>query len=112
MVAADRGLKLLETTRSHAPPAARHNLQRSTLGDEYQAAQVRVYVEDTLPGDSSRPGDLLVLGSDVFPDAVDVTVVHPLHPSSLSAEDAPGAMAVEAEAAKLKASGHACEAAG
>ena len=89
---------------------SRHNRLRDALAEEFIAAGLAIRVEAQLPGDSSRPADILVLSSsDIIPMAVDVSVVHPLHLSSASAEDTPGAAAAARELGKLATSAQACK---
>ena len=88
---------------------SRHNRLRDALAEEYIAAGYVIRIEAHLPGDRSRPADILVLNSsDPSPMAVDVSIVHPLHLSSASAEDTPGTAAAAREAGKLASSGQAC----
>ena len=92
---------------------ARHNRLRDALAQEYISAGQLVQLEVQLPGGSSRPADILVAGSgDATPVAVDVSVVHPLHLSALSAEDTPGSLATARETEKVAASKVACDLAG
>ena len=63
---------------------ARHNRLRDTLAEEFRSAGQSVQLEVQLPGGSPRPADILLLQPDEpTPAAVDVSVVHPLHLSSL-----------------------------
>ena len=58
-------------------------------------------MEVQLPGANTRLVDILVEDpSDAAPVAVDVSVVHPLHPSAVLAEDTPGSAAAAREAEK------------
>ena len=92
---------------------ARHNRLRDALAAEFLTAGQPLQVEAQLPGSSLRPADILVLEpGDLAPVAVDVAVVHPLHPSALSAEDTPGTAAASREAEKRATSAKACEAQG
>ena len=92
---------------------ARHNRLRDALGAECAAAGWAVILEAPLPGALQRPADILVsVPEDAAPLAVDVSVVHPLHLSSPSAEDTPGLFADKREQAKLSVGAAACKTAG
>jgi hypothetical protein len=92
---------------------SRHNRLRDALASEHIIAGEAVQVEVNLPGVLTRPADIMVAEpSDATPAAVDVSVVHPLHLSSLSAEITPGAAAASREAEKTASSAAACGAEG
>jgi hypothetical protein len=92
---------------------SRHNKLRDVIVDEYMASGLSVRVEAKLPGCSSRPADVLVLdSSDPFSLAVDVSVVHPLYPSSAAVEVTPGASAAVTEESKIASAGQTCAAEG
>ena len=88
---------------------SRHNRLRDALAQEFVAAGHVIRIEAHLPGDSSRPADVLVLDpSDPSPMAIDVSIVHPLRLSSLSAEVTPGSAAATRESGKLASAGQPC----
>ena len=88
---------------------ARHNRLRDALAEEFRSAGQSVQLEVQLPGGSPRPADLLLLQPDEpTPAAVDVSVVHPLHLSSPSAEDTPGSFAAAREVDKQSSSAADC----
>ena len=91
----------------------RHNRVRDALFSATQDAGWRPALEMQLPGQGSRPADVLLQSYHSCPVAVDVVVTHPLR---LSAEPAmrgvPSATATQAEAAKNAAQLTSCEAAG
>ena len=95
---------------------ARHNRLRQAVAFEYEQAGQPFRLEVELPGQLSRPADILAVEpEEASPAAVDVSVVHPLRPSAApaaSAEVVPGASAEAREAEKLAAAGGACAAAG
>ena len=92
---------------------ARHNRIRNALAQECALARIRYLLEVKLPGFSLRPDDtLLFMPEEAAPRAMDVSAVHPLHPSCLLAEVVPGAAAERAEAAKQASSCAECRAVG
>jgi hypothetical protein len=92
---------------------ARHNRLRNALAAEYSSSGQAVQLEVHLPGSNPRPADILLVEPDEpAPKAVDVSVVHPLHPSSVSAEDTPGTSAASREGDKQKSSAAGCRAVG
>ena len=90
-----------------------HNRLRNAFAEEFLAAGQSVQLEINLPGANQRPADILLLQPDEpSPVAVDVSVVHPLHLSSPSAEDTPGTSAAAREDDKHVGSAASCAAAG
>ena len=92
---------------------ARHNVVRDALAKECELAGERTRIEQELPGRVDRPADVFVVERDeADPLAVDVSIVHPLHLSSLKAVVTPGETAEQAEKAKSAHSKETCRQAG
>ena len=93
---------------------ARHNQARSALADEALLAGATVAPgEPAPPGSPRRPADLLTsFPDDPTPDAVDVSVGHPLQLSSHLEAVTPGALALQMEKSKALENGPLCTAAG
>ena len=84
---------------------ARHNALRDTLASEFNRAGVPTKLEDPLPDGFSRSDVLLLEPSEIAPEHIDVSAVHPLHLSASPAEAAPGTAAAQREAVKLSSEG-------
>ena len=84
---------------------ARHNTLRDSLAAEFNRAGIPTKLEELLPDGSSRSDILLLEPSEILPEHIDVSAVHPLHHSASPAEAAPGTAAAQREAIKLSSEG-------
>ena len=79
---------------------ARHNRLRDTLAEEYNRVGIPTRLEGPVPEGGFRIDVVAEESSETFPQVVDVSVVHPLHPTSSQAEVTPGTAAAQREQAK------------
>ena len=79
---------------------ARHNLLRDSLATEFNRVGIPTLLEGPLPEGGFRLDVLAEDSSEAIPQVFDVTVVHPLHPSSSLAEVTPSTSAAQREQAK------------
>ena len=87
----------------------RHNTMRDVFVDLAAAAGLCCRTNVSLPGTSLIPADLLLPSFTDVPTAVDVSVVHPLHPSRSAQAAVTAGAAAEARAEeKLRKCGKQC----